>query len=88
MKPDDDAPQLENAPDRSNGQAVERAQEASGKEFTPAGLASGLSDPAMQPVSDENAGDVLAQHHRRFERQAKGEIPARGHAVASRKGAR
>ena len=71
MKPDDDAPQLENAPGRSNGQAVERAQEASGKEYTPAGIVTGL-------VCDENAVEVLAEMHKqKFERQARGEVPAR-----------
>ena len=82
---------MPDTPERSGSQSTEsvapetageRAQEAVGKELPPAGLASGLNDPAMQPVSDGNAVEVLAGMQRKFEMRAKGE----GHAARSRKG--
>ena len=74
MEPDEsDAPQLENAPGRVSGQAVERAQKEVGKNSgAPAGLASGLSDISMEPICDGSAADVLAQMHTRFRDQVEG----------------
>ena len=78
MTPDEsDAPQLENAPGRDSGQAVERAQKEVGKNYAPAGLASGLSDISMELICDGSAADVLATMHNKFRDQVEGRTAPR-----------